>query len=297
MIGGNHRSTTIDHEITEQPQLRIEVMRHIGMIIHVVAREIGEAAGRDAHAVEAELVEPMRGRFERKMRDAVARDLVELPVQCDRVRRGQRAVDGAFWRNETDGADARGVMAKTLPDLPRESGNRCLAAGARHRRDGVRLLRIKFRRSQRQRAARIFADDEGNARAFQPMVACDSNGTGHNGRIYKTRTVSLAARERKEQIARLHRAAVDGQPPHLDRIARSVDRGVSAKEVAKSHAVPVRRRGVLETHTGNSSGLLICPGCRKNEAVGRRQVEAGFDPQKRRNPGNNSAAGRHRVPA
>ena len=60
MIGGNDGRAAGYHEIAEQPQFGIEVMRDVGMIIHVVARQVGKAAGRDAHAVEAVLVKPVR---------------------------------------------------------------------------------------------------------------------------------------------------------------------------------------------------------------------------------------------
>ena len=240
MIRGNHRRAAGRDEIAEQPQLCIEVMRDIRMIIHVVARQIGKAAGGDAHAVEPVLVEPVRRGLEREMGDALARDLVELLMQRDRVRRGQRAVDGALWRNQPDGADAGGGMAKTFPDLPRERGDRGLAAGAGHRRYCRGLPRVEFRRRQRQRAARIWCHHERHAAAACRMVACDRHCACGNRGIDKARTVGLAARQRKEQVARLHRAAVDGNARYLDRIARGVDRGIGAKEVAKSHAVPVR---------------------------------------------------------
>ncbi len=72
MIGRNHRRAIRCNEIAEQPQLGGKVMRLIRMVIHVIAREIGKTAGGDADAVEPELVEPVRGRFEGQMRDAVA---------------------------------------------------------------------------------------------------------------------------------------------------------------------------------------------------------------------------------
>jgi hypothetical protein len=96
MIGGDHGRAPRRDEFAEQPELGREVMRDGRMVIHVVAREIGEAAGRHAHAVEAILVEPVRGGLEGKMRDTLARDLVELPVQRDWIGRRQRAVDGAL---------------------------------------------------------------------------------------------------------------------------------------------------------------------------------------------------------
>ena len=53
-------------------------MRGIGMVIHVVAREVGEAAGGDAHAVEPVLIEPVRRCFKSKMRDAFAGKRIQL---------------------------------------------------------------------------------------------------------------------------------------------------------------------------------------------------------------------------
>ena len=62
------------------------------MIVEMVARQIGEGAGGDAHAVEPVLVEAVRGGFQRQMRDALARQLVERAMQFDRIGRGERAV-------------------------------------------------------------------------------------------------------------------------------------------------------------------------------------------------------------
>src|SRR6266699_1571313 len=48
---------------------------------------------------------------------------------------------------------------------------------------------------------------------------------------------------------------------------------------------------------GECYALLGSPRCRKNKAVGRRQIEARLDSQQRRDAGNHLGAGRHRVPA
>ena len=72
------------------------------------------------------------------------------------------------------------------------------------------------------------------------MVARDRNRAGGNRGIDEARAVGLAAGEREEQIARLHRAAVDRKAPHLDRLRLRLDRGIIAEEVAKSHGLPVR---------------------------------------------------------
>ena len=60
MIGRDHRSAIRRDQIAEQPQLGGKIMRDVRMVIHVVARQVGETAGGDAHAVEPILIEPVR---------------------------------------------------------------------------------------------------------------------------------------------------------------------------------------------------------------------------------------------
>src|SRR5262245_64143179 len=105
----------------------------------MVAAEIGETAGRHAHAVEATLIEPVRGGFYGEMRHAFARELIERAVERDRVRRGERAVDFALRRHEPDRADAGGRVAMRGPDLARKRSHRRLAARARDGGDHLRL--------------------------------------------------------------------------------------------------------------------------------------------------------------
>ena len=85
----------------------------------MVAREIGEGAGGDAHAVEPVLVEPVRGGLQRQMRDALAGQLIERAMQLDRIGRGQRAVFLALRRHHADGADARRRQARALAQICR----------------------------------------------------------------------------------------------------------------------------------------------------------------------------------
>ena len=209
MIGGDHRGAIRPHEIAEQPQLGVEIMRDIGMIIHVVARQIGKTAGGDPHAVEPELVEAVRGSLEGEMGDAVACDLVELAMQRDRIGRRQRAVDGALrrhqrrwcrcWRKRCPSRCQIWRVKAATEVLPLVPVTAAMVA---------RLPRIKFRRRQRQRAARIRRGDERHAAAVRRMIARDRNGARGNRRIDEARAVGLAAGQREEQVARLHRAAV-----------------------------------------------------------------------------------------
>src|SRR5438105_10008754 len=112
------------------------------MIVEMVAREVAEPGGGYAQPIEAVLVETMRGRLDREVRDALAGERVEGAVQFHRIRRGERAVDLATRRHDTHRADARRPMPERGPDLPREGNNGGLAAGAGHRRDHARLARV-----------------------------------------------------------------------------------------------------------------------------------------------------------
>jgi hypothetical protein len=136
------------------------------------------------------------------MRHALARNVVELPMQRDRIGCGQRAIDGAPWRDQTDGADAGRDMAELLPDLPREGGDRGLAAGAGDADDRRGLLGIEFRRGKRQRTARIGGRDERRAASAPRRVfAGDGDRARGNGGVDETRPVGPEAGECKEEIA------------------------------------------------------------------------------------------------
>src|SRR3981189_2285918 len=72
------------------------------------------------------------------------------------------------------------------------------------------------------------------------MFAGDGDRTGGDGSINETGPVELAAGEREEQVAGFYRAAIHRKTAHRDRIRLRLDRGIMAKEVAKSHGLPVR---------------------------------------------------------
>ena len=69
----------------EEPELCRRIGFGRGMIVEMIAAEIGEASCIEAHAVEAALVDPMRGRLHRKARHAIVRQAVEALVQGDRI--------------------------------------------------------------------------------------------------------------------------------------------------------------------------------------------------------------------
>ena len=109
VIDIDDRGAAWREQFLEQPQLGGEISLEARMIIEMIARDVGESRRRDLQSVEPILVEAMRGRFDRQMRDAVAGELIERAVQRDRVRRRQRAVNFAARRNDADRADAGGA--------------------------------------------------------------------------------------------------------------------------------------------------------------------------------------------
>ena len=126
------------------------------MIVEMVAREIGEAAGRDAHAVEPVLVEAVRGGFQRQMGHALAR---QLRRACDAARPDRAS--SASRRPRASASTTPTVpmlaacVAERCPDLPREGRDRGLAAGAGDGGDRRGLARIESaRRRARARGAR-----------------------------------------------------------------------------------------------------------------------------------------------
>ena len=138
-------------------QQRVEeaqLCRRIGfgraVIVEMIAAEIGEARRIEAHAVEAALVDAVRGRLHGKARDAIVRQTVEALVQGDRIGRRQRAVGCAVRRDDAERADARRLVAQMREELAREIGDRALAARSGDGDDFVRLLRIEARGGERQ---------------------------------------------------------------------------------------------------------------------------------------------------
>ena len=59
----------------EEGELGLEVGLEVGVVVEVVAAEVGEARGREVHAVEAALVEAVARRFHGGVGDALVGEL------------------------------------------------------------------------------------------------------------------------------------------------------------------------------------------------------------------------------
>lgn len=118
VIDVDHRAATVDNERLEQPELGFKIGFDARVIIQMVAAQIGEARGRDADTVEPVLIEAVRRRLHRQMRNALVGEFRQCLVQPDRIRRGQRAVDLFLRRHHTNGAETCGLVTQRRPDLP-----------------------------------------------------------------------------------------------------------------------------------------------------------------------------------
>src|SRR5262249_28605002 len=120
VISRDHRRAARLDQMLKQAELGGKISLERRMVIEMIATEIGESAGRDAHAVEAALIKSVRGGFDGGVRHAFARELIERAVQRNRIRSGERAVDLALGRDEPNRADAGTRMTEPGPDLARE---------------------------------------------------------------------------------------------------------------------------------------------------------------------------------
>ena len=71
------RRAALRQHAVEQPELGREIGLEVGVVVEVVAGEVGEARRREPHAVEPALVEPVAGCLHRRMGDALVGEVGE----------------------------------------------------------------------------------------------------------------------------------------------------------------------------------------------------------------------------
>ncbi len=222
-VGVHHGAGALGQQRIEQPELCRAIGLQRRMIVEMIAREIRESAGRDSNTIEAALVEAVRRGFEREMRDALARELVEQLMQCHRIGRGQASRHLARGRTDAERAEAGGLMPGRSPDLPRERNDRGLSVGAGDGDDRFRLARMQLRRRARERGARIrdahIDDIRGQARG--PLAFADHGDRALARRIGReAAAIGAAAGEREEQRSRPGLAAIGGDRGDRDAARR-----------------------------------------------------------------------------
>ena len=114
-VGVDDRDAMFAHDFGKQAQLRREIALEILVIVQMIARDVGEPGGGDVHRVEAVLIEPVAGGFQRQTIDAVFRQPREQRMNFNRIGCGVLQRDFARWRHHADGSHAGGLAALMLP--------------------------------------------------------------------------------------------------------------------------------------------------------------------------------------
>src|SRR5690606_25363341 len=78
--------------LEEQPRLHLAVRAHVAVIVDVIAAQVGEERRIKLHAVDAVLLERVRGDLDRRRLRAAIREPGELAVQLDARGRRERAL-------------------------------------------------------------------------------------------------------------------------------------------------------------------------------------------------------------
>ena len=151
--GAGDRGGAGRQQVVEQPQLGQPIGLERAVVVEVVARQVGEAGRREPHAVQPELVEPVRRGLQGRRLHPVARQPGQRVREGHRVRRGQAGFAAAVRTDHAERAEAGAAPAGSRKNLAQEVGGAGLAVGAGDGDDRARL------------AARLAALPAGPARA------------------------------------------------------------------------------------------------------------------------------------
>jgi hypothetical protein len=117
IIAIDDRRAAGNQKFTEQTRFGVEIVLHGAVVIEMIAREIGEGRRRNLQSVEAILIEPMAGRFDRDMLYAVSCQRLKIGMKIDGIGRGEPAAPNMPRGNKPERAKRRGRATGRGPDL------------------------------------------------------------------------------------------------------------------------------------------------------------------------------------
>ena len=160
IVGVDHADRAVGEDL-EQPAFRGEVRFHVAVEVEVIARQVGEDAGRESQVVDA----AQRQRVRRHFHDAGAAALLQhLPqhlLHVGRLRRGARGIELARADAIADRADAAALDTRGFED----------------RREHVRRRRLSVRAGDADEGE-VFtgvAEERGRERGERPARAVGLN--------------------------------------------------------------------------------------------------------------------------
>ena len=197
----------LGQQLGEQAQLGGAIGASAAVVVQMVARQVGERRGGQPHAVQPELVQPVRGRLHRRVRDAGARQAGEVSARltgsgvvrpgpgskpgrdharaCPRLAAGMPPAAQIWRRNST---------VLVLPLVPVTATTVVGLRPGQHRGD---LRQAAARLGVRDQRARRHARRPDGARRRQHRDRAARHRIGDEGAA-----VGAAARQRGEQVAR-----------------------------------------------------------------------------------------------
>ncbi len=193
----------------------------------MVARQIAEPGGRQAQAIQAELIQPVRGSLQRHMLHALARQRGEHGGQRHRIGRRQAPAARMTGGDQAERAEAGRRQGGQRPELAQEVDGACLAVRASDGNDVFGLAAGQQGRHAGQCASRRVADDQRAARhpggPYGPAGGEDGGGTGLHRLSDVAAAVGVGSRQGREQEAGADAPAIggdtgdgDGREPRID---------------------------------------------------------------------------------
>ena len=177
-VGVEHRRAVPRQQLGEEAALGREIGRHVGVIIEMVARQVGERRRRQREPVEAELVEPVARGLERDMVDA-------LPL------RGRCSSRCSATGSGVVRLPAASKSGPTMPRVPRLAARQPSRAQICRVKAATEVLplvpvtaaidlglrRVEARRHVGEAPARVGIDDDGGRRASSATRAASAVST------------------------------------------------------------------------------------------------------------------------
>ena len=214
IVGPDHGRAAIAHDFVEQAHLGVEIAVHVAMIIEMIARQVGEGAGRNRQPLGAILVEAMARRLERGMGDALALEARHVGEEGDDVRRGEAGRHLIDRGGDAQRPDRGRLVAQHAPQLARQFDRAGLAIGAGDGDGHIREWREIARGQLREQAAGIGVGDMHRALDLRLRPGDDRDRTRLHRIGNKILTIDAQALKGTEDGARRDLAIVDGKTRH-----------------------------------------------------------------------------------
>ena len=180
----------------------------------MVLGEIGEGDGREFHAIQAMLLQPMGGGLHGEMGHTLAREGGERLVNRHRIGRGMPEIERAGRTDCAERTEAGSLQARAGPDLAEEIDAGTLAIGAGDGDHGARLVLVEARGGPGEPGAGFRRDE-------QRHIAGLDSAAGDNGQRAllqcggdEIMAIGGQAFKRDENGTRLHLPAVRRQACH-----------------------------------------------------------------------------------